>query len=31
MFAVCGSTSPLTNQDALSHVAEGQAMKPEVE
>ena len=31
MFAVCGSTSPLTNQDALSRVAEGQAMKPEVE
>jgi len=31
MFAVCGSTSPLSNQDELSRVAEGQAMKPEVE
>jgi hypothetical protein len=31
MLAVFGSTSPLTNQDALSRVVEGQAMKPEVE
>ena len=31
MFAVCGSTSPLTKQDALSRVVEGHAMKPEVE
>ena len=30
MLAVFGSTSPLTNQDALSRVV-GQAMKPEVE